>query len=280
MPMEYIVPSLCITTFTNMEKPDIMEEFLVQILALEEDRFIANFHQQVQKACNKAWHDRYIHQKTFVEGDLVLLYDSQFVKHPRKFRQHWLGPYTVKEIMDGGAVRLATLRSDVLPRYVNGSRLKPYRDKLIYGQNSCLRQNRPTRDWALRHEQDMHAGEDNKSSSGTISRPAVIVTWDESQEYVGGLLEQGLLQAVKLVQFCIFLSIINLVQGFQGGSKPRKHCNRSKENYMNIIRVYYFYCYNLCTITVVLEIYQFGMGYFYNSSYLISPKHIFFFIFM
>ena len=112
-----------------MAEPDVMEERLAQILALEEDKFIANFHQQVQKACDKAWHDRHIRQKTFVEGDLVLLYDSQFVKHPGKFRQHWLGPYTVKEITDGGEVKLATLHGDMLPRYVNGRRLKPYRVK-------------------------------------------------------------------------------------------------------------------------------------------------------
>ena len=47
MTMEYIVPSLRIATFTNMEEPDIMEECLVQLVALEEDRFIANFHQKV-----------------------------------------------------------------------------------------------------------------------------------------------------------------------------------------------------------------------------------------
>ena len=98
-------------------------------MALEEDRFLAHFHQQVQKAHDKAWHDRHIHQKTFAEGELVLLYDSQFAKHPRKFRHHWLCPYTVKEIMDGRAVRIATLRGDMIPGYVNGSWLKPYQIK-------------------------------------------------------------------------------------------------------------------------------------------------------
>ena len=121
MPMEYIFPSLRITTFKNMEEPDIMEECLGQLMALEEDRFLANFHQQVQKAHDKDWHDRHIRQKTFVEGELVLLYDSQFAKHPGKFRQHWLGPYIVREITDGGAVRLATLRGDMLTGYCLGS---------------------------------------------------------------------------------------------------------------------------------------------------------------
>ena len=126
IPMEYIVPSLCITTFTNIPEPNIMEECLAQLVALEEDLFISNFHQQVQKTREKAWHDRHIRQKVFLEGELVPLYDSQFAKHPGKFHQHWMGPYMVKEINDGGAVRLATLCSDIVPGYVNGNRLKPY----------------------------------------------------------------------------------------------------------------------------------------------------------
>ena len=35
MPMEYIVPSLIITTITNMADNNIMEEILEQLLALE-----------------------------------------------------------------------------------------------------------------------------------------------------------------------------------------------------------------------------------------------------
>ena len=50
MPIEYVVPSLCIAAFMNMADSDIIEERLAQLVALEEDRFIAQFHQQVQKA--------------------------------------------------------------------------------------------------------------------------------------------------------------------------------------------------------------------------------------
>ena len=129
MPMEYIFPSLRIAAFTNIAESHIMEEWLAQLVALEEDRFVANFHQQVEKARDKAWYDRHIRQKTFAEDDLFLLYDSQFAKHPGKFQQHWLRPYTVKEITNGEAVQLATLCSDMLPGYINGSRLKPYQVK-------------------------------------------------------------------------------------------------------------------------------------------------------
>lgn len=45
-------------------------------------------------------------QKKFQVGDLVLLYDSKFKKHPGKFIMHWLGPYVIKYVTEGGAVQL------------------------------------------------------------------------------------------------------------------------------------------------------------------------------
>ena len=92
MPMEYIVPSLRISAFIKMDGPAIITERLKQIVELEEDRFVAGFQQQVQKAREKAWHDRHIKKKQFQQGDLVLLYDSKFLKFPGKFKTHWKGP--------------------------------------------------------------------------------------------------------------------------------------------------------------------------------------------
>jgi len=90
MPMEYNVPSLRIATVRDMAYPNIMKERMSQILALEEVRFIAGFHQQVRKAREKAWNDRNIKKKTFQEGYLVLLYDNKFMKFPGNFKTHWL----------------------------------------------------------------------------------------------------------------------------------------------------------------------------------------------
>ena len=53
MPMEYTLPSLRIAQITRMADTDIVDERLAQLLALEEDRFIAGFHQKVQKAQKK-----------------------------------------------------------------------------------------------------------------------------------------------------------------------------------------------------------------------------------
>ena len=64
--------------------------------------------------------------RTFKVNDLVLLYDSKFEKLPWKFRMHWLGPYVIKEITEGGAVQLVKLNGDPFPGKVNGSQLKPY----------------------------------------------------------------------------------------------------------------------------------------------------------
>lgn len=83
--MEYIIPSLKVAALTDMADEDTMNERLLQLVGLEEDCFIAGFHQQVQKEREKAWHDRHIKHKSFKEGYLVLLYDSKFSKFPGKF---------------------------------------------------------------------------------------------------------------------------------------------------------------------------------------------------
>lgn len=104
MPMEYIIPSLCIEVLTSMTDHEALEERLAQLEELEEERFLAGFHQQVQKQCEKDWHDHHIKLCTFKVNDLVLLYDSKFGKFSRKFRMHWLGTYIVKEFTNGGSV--------------------------------------------------------------------------------------------------------------------------------------------------------------------------------
>jgi hypothetical protein len=73
-----------------------VEKRLSELMELEEDHFFTGFHQQVQKAHEKYWHDRHIKQKKFQTGDLVLLYDNKFLQHPGKLQMHWLGPYVIR----------------------------------------------------------------------------------------------------------------------------------------------------------------------------------------
>jgi transposase InsO family protein len=44
VPMEYLVPSLRIVAFTNMDDISVVHERLAQLVKLEEDRFITGFH--------------------------------------------------------------------------------------------------------------------------------------------------------------------------------------------------------------------------------------------
>jgi hypothetical protein len=73
-------------------------------MTMEEDQILAGFHQQVQKARDKSCNDTHINKKTFKEGDLVLMYDNKSFQHLGKLRIHWLGPYEVKIVTDGGDV--------------------------------------------------------------------------------------------------------------------------------------------------------------------------------
>jgi hypothetical protein len=92
-----------------MTERGAVKERLSQLMEMEEDRILEGFHQEVQKERDKSWHDRHIKKKSFKEGDLVFLYDSKFFQHPGKFRMHWLGPYEVNIVTDGGSVQLKYL---------------------------------------------------------------------------------------------------------------------------------------------------------------------------
>jgi transposase InsO family protein len=131
IPMEYLVISLRIATFIGMDDTYVVQDKLAQLMELEEDRFIVGFHLQVQKEREKSYHDRHIKKKAFKQGDLVLLYDNKFMKHPRKFRTHWLGPFEVVYVTEGGAAELKTLNGEWKDGLVNGIRLKMYCDNQL-----------------------------------------------------------------------------------------------------------------------------------------------------
>jgi hypothetical protein len=101
------------------------------LVELEENIFIAGFHQQVQKEREKAYHDSHIKKKAFKQGDLEMVYDSKFIKHPRKFIMHYLGPYEITYVTKVGDAHLKTLKGEWKERIVNGSWLKLYYDNQL-----------------------------------------------------------------------------------------------------------------------------------------------------
>jgi predicted SnoaL-like aldol condensation-catalyzing enzyme len=97
-------------------------------MELEEERIIVGFLQEVHKAKDKSWHEKHIKKKNFKEGDLVLLYENKYLQHPGKLSMHWLGPYRIKFVIDGGGVHLQDLAGKEVQGLVNGSQLKLYWD--------------------------------------------------------------------------------------------------------------------------------------------------------
>jgi hypothetical protein len=57
VPLECLVPSLRIEAITQMTGRGVLHKIMNQLLSMEEDQILAGFHQQVQKARNKSWHD-------------------------------------------------------------------------------------------------------------------------------------------------------------------------------------------------------------------------------
>jgi len=41
---------------------------------------------------------------------------------------HWMGPYIIKDILDGGTVQLTKLNGEIFLGRINGSKMKAYMD--------------------------------------------------------------------------------------------------------------------------------------------------------
>ncbi len=72
------------------------------------------------------WHDKYIKEKKYQEGDWALLFDSKFKYFQGKLQTHWLGTYEIEEVFNNGAVRIRTIDERKIPLIVNGHQLKIY----------------------------------------------------------------------------------------------------------------------------------------------------------
>ena len=72
-----------------MTDVDVVEDILLQLIHLEEERFVVGFHWNVQKERKNVWHGRHIKSKHFEVGALILMYDNEFFKHPRNMNTHW-----------------------------------------------------------------------------------------------------------------------------------------------------------------------------------------------
>ncbi|XP_070057211.1 uncharacterized protein [Nicotiana tomentosiformis] len=98
---------------------------------LDDFRFHAYSSSSLYKDKMKYLHDKYIHNKEFKEGDLVLLLNSRLRMFPGKLKSKWSGPFKVVNVTPFGALDLKNKNDEVFR--VNGHRVKHYLGKVDDG---------------------------------------------------------------------------------------------------------------------------------------------------
>eukprot|EP00253_Pinus_taeda_P024678 PITA_24678 len=107
--------------------PQANEEWLLYLERLDETRRLASLAIEAQKKRVKTHFDNSDNPRSFVEGDLVLLYDQASDKlGAGKLEPMWHGPYIVKIVMQKGAYELIDYEGNPLDRPRNGLYLKKY----------------------------------------------------------------------------------------------------------------------------------------------------------
>eukprot|EP00253_Pinus_taeda_P010833 PITA_10833 len=126
LPIEWEIPSLKLAIELLPETTPV-EERLLYLERLDETRRLAFLAIEAQKKRVKTHFNNSVNPRSFVEGDLVLLYDQASDKlGAGKLKPMWHGPYIVKRVLQKGAYELIDYEGNPLNRPRNGLYLKKY----------------------------------------------------------------------------------------------------------------------------------------------------------
>ena len=126
LPVECKISSLKLAV-ELLPETSALEERLVHLMQLDEQRRYFLVALEVNKHRVKFQYDMFVHPRRFSEGDLVLLWDQ--AKDPlgvEKFNPMWHGPYVVKRVLEKGAYELVNYEGTNLAEPRNGLYLKKY----------------------------------------------------------------------------------------------------------------------------------------------------------
>ncbi|GAU48966.1 hypothetical protein TSUD_188130 [Trifolium subterraneum] len=127
LPVEVEIPSMRVLMETELAEAEWCQNRYDQLNLIEEKRMAALCHGQLYQRRMKQAFDRKIRPREFREGDLVLKKILSFQPDSRgKWTPNYEGPYVVKRAFSGGAMTLATMDGDELPRPVNADAVKKY----------------------------------------------------------------------------------------------------------------------------------------------------------
>ena len=126
LPIECEIPSLKLAV-ELLPNTSPEEEGLLYLERLDETRRLPTLVIKAQKKQVKAHFDQSVSPRSFIEGDLILLYDQDHDKLGEgKFQPMWHGPYIIKRVLQNGAYELIDYEGHPLEQPRNGLYLKKY----------------------------------------------------------------------------------------------------------------------------------------------------------
>ncbi|GKA54028.1 putative nucleotidyltransferase, ribonuclease H [Tanacetum coccineum] len=108
----------------NMDLNNAGNSRKLQLSELDEIRRDAYESSRIYKEKTKAFHDRYITNKSFLVGQKVCLFNDRLKLFQEKLRSKWTGPYVVTQVSPHGAIKIKNMVGGE-PFKVNGHRLNP-----------------------------------------------------------------------------------------------------------------------------------------------------------
>jgi hypothetical protein len=124
LPIKYEIPTLR-TTIDLLPDTAPMEQRLLNLDSLDEDRRSSLHNKKEVKKWLKANFDRHVNLRSFNEGDLDLAYDiAHNTLGHGKFESLWNGPYIFQHCFTKGAYIMVSPKGHPLKELVNGLYLK------------------------------------------------------------------------------------------------------------------------------------------------------------
>ncbi|MCO5600642.1 hypothetical protein L7F22_054757 [Adiantum nelumboides] len=146
---EFTLPALRTSVAHEIDPHANLQERLIELEKIDEQRQRAQWEQQVAQRKMKAYHDRQIRKEKMKEGDLVLWYPEKLNARKKSLTVGWSGPYIIVRIFKNGSVTLQDLQGMLLPDRVNRGKLKRY-----YPRNSDTQEAQQPQDPDSGHQKE------------------------------------------------------------------------------------------------------------------------------
>lgn len=125
-PIECEIPTFR-TTIELLLDTTLLEQCLIALETINEDRWSSLQHNEVAKKCSKAAFDFQVNPRSFNEGDLVPVYDmSHNTLGNGKFESLWHDLFIVKYYLAKGAYILTNLEGNLFKDLINELYLKRF----------------------------------------------------------------------------------------------------------------------------------------------------------